>query len=251
MKNYHLYIITNKVNGKKYVGITTRGYKTRWNAHLRDCFRDSHRCYDTVLYNAMRKYGTDSFEMVFINEYNSWEELCAKEKFLIKNLNTHFKNGYGYNMTYGGDGIFGYKWTKEQLAKRPKKRSTAAIAKLKANPNTKISKMGEKNPSAREVIIDGISYPAISVAAKAINISSNLARHRIISKKYPTYQYTDGKGPDKSLANIGNANCKKIQVYGKTYESAVMAANELNMNCETLRRKANNKKLVDIFYVDK
>lgn len=251
MKNYHLYIITNKVNGKKYVGITTRGYKARWDAHLKDCFRDSHRCYGTILYNAMRKYGTESFEMTFINEYKSWEELCDEEKILIKNLNTHFKDGYGYNMTYGGDGLFGYKWSKEQLARRPKKRSAAAIAKLKANPNAKITKLGGKNPSAREIVVDGILYTAISTAAKTIGIKNGTLRMRILSKNYPTYQYADNGTPNKNLANKKNNRSRKIQVYDKIYKSVVEAATQLNMSRHVLRKRAVTKKHVDIFYVDK
>lgn len=61
MENYHLYLITNKINDKKYVGITKLGYLTRWKRHIKLIEKGSNHL--IVLYNAIRKYGIDAFEL--------------------------------------------------------------------------------------------------------------------------------------------------------------------------------------------
>ncbi len=50
-----IYKLTNKINGKVYIGLTTRTLEERINQHHYDC---SHRV-DRSLYRAMRKYYRD------------------------------------------------------------------------------------------------------------------------------------------------------------------------------------------------
>ena len=92
----HLYCITNKINGKKYVGITKQGADRRFRQHISDSKR-----YKTVLHNAIRKHGPDSFSLEILCKARSYDELMRMEKETIESLNTMHPNGY--NMTYGGD----------------------------------------------------------------------------------------------------------------------------------------------------
>jgi group I intron endonuclease len=99
MKIGIIYLITNKVNGKKYVGKTVRTLKTRWYQHVRDA---SHGC-DGALQCAIRKYGKKSFTVEIIAE--SLEPfLDALERMFIK-LHCSRTEYSGYNMTDGGDGM--------------------------------------------------------------------------------------------------------------------------------------------------
>lgn len=92
----HLYCITNKINGKKYVGITKQGADRRFRQHI----SDAKRC-KTVLHNAIRKYGPESFSLEILCKARSYDELIRMERETIESLSTMHPNGY--NMTYGGD----------------------------------------------------------------------------------------------------------------------------------------------------
>jgi predicted GIY-YIG superfamily endonuclease len=95
-----VYKITNNVNGHGYIGITQCSLAKRWREHLCAARTGS----DKRLYRAMRKYGTDNFNIAIIREATSFEELQRFECELIIEHNTHAKNGQGYNLTAGGEG---------------------------------------------------------------------------------------------------------------------------------------------------
>lgn len=104
-----IYLITNIVNGKRYVGKSL---------HLRD------RLYrhilkgesDKVLYKAFNKYGIDNFRIsiLYQDENASEKYLFQLETKYIEELGTYAKE---YNMTKGGEGISGYKYSDEEKEK--------------------------------------------------------------------------------------------------------------------------------------
>ena len=101
-------------NGKCYIGLTNRTIEQRWKDH-NNCAKSG---YNTCLYNALRKYNMiDVFEMIEIDTAETLQELYEKEIAHIEIHNSHYKRGYGYNMTNGGEGISGYKHTEEDRQK--------------------------------------------------------------------------------------------------------------------------------------
>lgn len=92
MKGY-IYKITNKVNGKSYIGQTRYTIEFRWRQHI-------HKKDNTYFHNAIKKYGVDNFIVEKLEECNI-EDLNEREIYYIAKYNT-FKDGY--NLTIGGDG---------------------------------------------------------------------------------------------------------------------------------------------------
>lgn len=105
----YIYLITNQVNDKKYVGQTTQEPLKRWNAHK------SMNKPDKILYKAFTKYGIENFKFEVIDECSSQDELIKAEIEWISHYNTFL--GEGYNMTSGGEGIGGWNHTEEAKQK--------------------------------------------------------------------------------------------------------------------------------------
>lgn len=88
-----IYCIENKINHKKYIGLTTRSIEERF----------SERCKaDTVIGEAIRKHGVDNFMCYEVDKAQSKNELSELEIHYIHHFGT-LKNGY--NCTIGGDGV--------------------------------------------------------------------------------------------------------------------------------------------------
>lgn len=94
-----IYKITNKINGKTYIGKTEKSLNERWKHHLKHVKKGTNR----YLYDAIRYYGINNFSIEKIEEVADKSELNQKEIYWIKQLKSNNKN-FGYNMTEGGDG---------------------------------------------------------------------------------------------------------------------------------------------------
>jgi group I intron endonuclease len=87
-----VYKISNSINGKIYIGQTTRLLRIRFSEH---CTRDKGQ-----LRNAINKYGRENFHIEVLCECSSIDELNKKEEFFIESMNTLKPNGY--NLLRGG-----------------------------------------------------------------------------------------------------------------------------------------------------
>jgi hypothetical protein len=125
-------------NGKYYIGLTTTSLEQRRQEHKYRAKKGNTR----ILYNALRKYVmVDTFELIEIDTTDSLEELCEIEIRYIKEYNSYYMNGKGYNMTHGGEGINGYVFTEED-----KQRASEKTKKQFENPETRelMSKIKKK-----------------------------------------------------------------------------------------------------------
>ena len=105
-----IYVIENKVNGKKYVGQTIRDIKVRFKEHRTKAQGHS------VIHKAIKKYGQENFRIEQIDSVKTLEELNEKEIYWINKLNSMVPSGY--NVTEGGFGHQGVKYTPEQLERK-------------------------------------------------------------------------------------------------------------------------------------
>ena len=94
----YIYKITNKINGKIYIGKTNCTVEERWESHKRDSVKETLE--KRPLYSAIRKYGIKNFLVETIEEC-SLEDSSNREQYWIEFYGS-FK--YGYNATIGGDG---------------------------------------------------------------------------------------------------------------------------------------------------
>lgn len=86
-----IYLTTNKVNGKKYVGMCKYTHEKGYLGSGK------------ILKEAIYKYSKDSFERTTLEECETFEHLCEAEKQWIEKLNAVESNEY-YNLYYGGFG---------------------------------------------------------------------------------------------------------------------------------------------------
>ena len=94
-----IYKITNKINGKCYIGQSIN-IKQRWKNHKKDAFWKDGPEYQYPLYRAIRKYGIDNFSFEVIEECTT-DLLNDKEIYYIALYKSN-DNSLGYNQNTGG-----------------------------------------------------------------------------------------------------------------------------------------------------
>ena len=103
--HFIVYMHENKLNHKKYIGITGKKAEQRWQKgkNYRTC---------TAFNRAIQKYGWDGFEHIILFTGQTEEEACQKEIELIAEYKTQDPD-YGYNIAAGGGGTTGMHHTEE------------------------------------------------------------------------------------------------------------------------------------------
>lgn len=134
---YIIYQLVNKVNKKCYIGVTNN-YQKRMREH-------SYASNDFLISKAIRKYGWENFTInILFETYDSELAYQAAESHYIKIYMSNNPNR-GYNLTEGGQGTLGYKFsndTKEKMrnAKQGRKLTDEHKRKIgEANKGHKLS----------------------------------------------------------------------------------------------------------------
>jgi len=140
----YIYLITNTVNGKKYIGATKISVSTRWSQHRSSAKRGS----QYALHQAIHKYGKEAFSVKTLETVvGTYAELMAAE---IRAISVHATiSPAGYNLTSGGEGIdFSVPEVRERHAEGIRKREgnsgnhlalMEGIRKRSCDPNWKIA----------------------------------------------------------------------------------------------------------------
>ena len=167
-----IYRIVNKVNGKFYIGKTTKPVEDRLKVHIKN-----HKKQNTYLYRAMRKYGIDQFIIECIESISDKTLLNDKEKYWISQLSPH------YNMTIGGDGGDTSSSPNYKLGMKNRIHPHNPTYGMLGKPSPMKGKSLTKNFCP--VVCDGVQYLSVGLAQEAypgINI-----RKRLDNPKYPNF----------------------------------------------------------------
>lgn len=106
---YVIYQIKNKVNGKSYVGFTSRSLKVRWKEHIKRSSKGATQ----ILSHSLRKYGASRHLLIVLEEGQDPKiGKDVQEPHWISVLKPE------YNMTKGGDGTLGYTHSEGECLRR-------------------------------------------------------------------------------------------------------------------------------------
>ena len=115
----YIYKITNKENGKVYIGQTVKVTPTdRYSQHRYLATHPEQEKTASYLHRSMAKHGLDSFTFEVIEEVEN-SELDNREIYWIKEYNSLIPNGY--NVSSGGGGTPGF--SRPQTPEEKEKRS--------------------------------------------------------------------------------------------------------------------------------
>lgn len=97
---WYVYMHTNKINNKKYIGITgQQKYWTRWGTNGNG--------YKTQMFGkAIKKYGWENFNHEILGTVTTQDQAFELERFYIQKYQTN-DNKFGYNVTAGGETTYG------------------------------------------------------------------------------------------------------------------------------------------------
>ena len=191
-----VYLIWNKINGKRYVGQTVQPLKERMRKH---------RYGNLYIDKAIDKYGLENFRYGVIKTCATKAKLDEAEKHFIVVL--HSKAPYGYNLTDGGEGTVGYIPTPEHRA-----RISAA-------------RLGENHPNYGKPLSDE-TCAKISAANRAYSPFKNLVRelderhlsYSALARLMGVYYMTISKKMRGRVNFTERDKAKLVEIFGKPIE---------------------------------
>lgn len=173
MNDYVVYIHQNKINGKRYIGITNNTSK-RWYGNG----KKYENC--PVFNSAIKKYGWDNFHHVVIVSGLSLEEANLLEQLYIKEYKTNEKK-HGYNIQPGGhfvpsmSGKHHTEETRQKMSNAQKGRKISEEQKKRHSEYMRGRFVGNKNGHSRAVrcITTGEVFESQRIAAQSKGVSQS------------------------------------------------------------------------------
>lgn len=249
-----IYMFHNIINGKLYIGKTVDSYSSRISKHKSNAFELN---LENYFYKAIRKYGWDNFEKYIIfqtetlentpeNKIKLDEIVCQKEREYIAEFKANNPT-FGYNLTDGGDGICGFKFSKESRERMSNRVSG------ENHPN--FGKRGLRGIKLLQYSLSGefiAEYPNATIAGETLSVhKSSVGKASIkggtcansIWIKESEFSIDE---INRRIANyFDSINSKKVLQFSlsgefiKEYPSASEAAREFNCNSSTIGKAAS------------
>lgn len=230
----YIYMVENKINGKKYVGQTKcLDIETRWKQH-RKCDKSS---LGTCLFRAYNKYGISNFIfkilcICFDNDTNT------NEIYYIKKYNTIYPNGY--NLQEGGNNRKHNPYTIEQIRNSLKGEKSKNFGKhLPIETREKISERlrGSKNPNYNKKMPEELKQKI----RQTISSYSVEKRKEINNKISESLKLNKNKKVSVSKLSKKIAQCNLDGSIVNIFDSISHASKELNLDRTTISRCCSDK----------
>ena len=169
-----VYLITNKTNGKRYVGQTIQTLRARWLAHISESKRGT-----TVMNNALHSYGSENFTVQQIASVISEDPLPLLndlEIAFISSLKTRCP--HGYNLASGGKNATAHPETRRKLSESHKGQipSPETIAAVRA-ANTGLVRSPETRARMRAASVGrnvGRKHSPEEIARRAASLKGRI-----------------------------------------------------------------------------
>ena len=231
-----IYKITNKENGKVYIG-SSIDINRRWKDHIYNLKKEAH--HNPYLQHAWDKYGEDSFLFEIMEEIDI-ELLTIKEQFWMDNYKSYNRE-YGYNNMFIADSCHKHSdETKQKLKEihsiRPrkphseetKKKQSEAAKNRTGDPYWKGKKMSEKLVSQmreraiewfknNESLMKGIPKSDITKAKLSKSLKDYFSKNTVYNKGIQASEESKKKQSEtmKSLNIISPIAQKTITPLGE------------------------------------
>jgi group I intron endonuclease len=173
-----IYQITNEVNGKFYIGKTTKTPEERFQKHL---YESRYNRNGSYLYKSIRKYGEEHFTITILESQVDETNLDERERYWIRTLNPQ------YNLTKGGEGgdtSKSPKWI-EGMKNRKKPSNGYRTFGMLGKKQSQKWRDSIKKSNSKPVSIEGVVYPSITEGQK--KYPGIKVRYRIDSPNYPDW----------------------------------------------------------------
>lgn len=194
----YIYLTTNSVNGKKYIGQKTS------NKFLGEAYLGSGK----LLQRAVNKYGKENFIVKLLEVCESKEALNEAEKYWIQKFNADKSSDF-YNISKGGDGGNTYQnLSEEQLIQIKQKISD----KMKGIPKSETHR--EKHKGINNVNKPGVKRNPEHVEKMRQTLKEGYASGRL--KNPRTGIKASEELRNKLSKNHADVSGKKNPMYGKS-----------------------------------
>lgn len=242
MGEYKLYLVTNIVNGKEYVGITLGTLEKRWGEHL----SMGPGATDTKLKRAIRKHGIEHFKIELLrSDAKTYRELMEQEKAEIAHRGTYENS---YNSTCGGELVFNARSITIGEMTFPTLSSTAEYFRidesliraridamgwsieeavgLKRRPKTKYASRGE-------IIVSGQTFESHKAAAAHFGVNFQKYSLRLNRYDWTPEQALGLQPPPKGPSGIR----VEVRVGNEVFSSITAAAKRYGVNASVVAHR--------------
>lgn len=222
-----VYCVTNRKTGRQYVGITTGSLRVRWAAHV----RESRRAARWPLHRSIRKHGADAFSIEKLVDAEDRASLEAAEREWIDALGTKRS---GYNLTLGGGGAAGFRWSAASRLRQSIK-SKGRVISPEARQKMSAAKKGK--PQSPDVVSARAAAQTGKKRSMATRLKLSAAGKGKIIPPATIEKIRQSRIGVALSESARMALMRPVIACGRRYKSLSEAANSLGVSAGTISRR--------------